>query len=142
MNKKNMVMVSIIVVCVVILVSLGVSAFVSAGGNLGTSVSSGSCSGGEECSPAERASCGSGGSADGCSSSSVQSAGCGSSSAGCGSSVAGVDYSQLEREAVEYYSSQTGETEITAKAYNGSNGIEVAIIKDKKVIEVLRYETK
>ncbi|MCK5744385.1 MAG: hypothetical protein KAH30_06555 [Caldisericia bacterium] len=141
MNKKNMLMVSIIVVCVVILVSLGVSAFVSAGGNLGTSVSSGSCSGGEGCSPAEKANCASDTqSATGCSP--AEKAGCGSSSAGCGSSATGVDYSQLEREAVEYYSSQTGETEITAKAYNGSNGIEVAIIKDKKVIEVLRYETK
>ncbi len=137
MDKKNILMVSIIVVCVVILVALGINAFASSGGNLTNYVSGGSCSGIEGgCSPAEQASC----------SSATVSGGCGSTAGGCGSAsscgssaTSNVDFERLEAEAISYYTSQTGETGIDAKAYTTAEGIEVAIIKDKKIIDVISF---
>lgn len=131
--KKNVLFVSVIAVCVAVLMLIAINAFASSGGNLENCVGSGSCTGGsggcsvENCTPAERASCGVG-----------SSSGCTTRSGGCGSSApSNIDFGQLETDAIAYYSEQTGETDISAKAYNGKSGLEVAIIKNDKVIDIL-----
>lgn len=128
--KKSIIFGIILSLVVVAVIVTLVVFYTNKGNSLANAVNSGSCTGDPQ-------SC-----------SQEQLAGCGSSASGCSSSCSGgsnpyfdpnVDYSAIEREAVEFYSSKTGDNAVSAKAF-GIDKINVVITKDDKIVERYVYE--
>lgn len=128
--KKNIIFGVILSLVVVAVVVTLVVFYTNKGNSLANAVNGGSCTGDPQ-------SC-----------SQEQLAGCGSSASGCASSCSGesnpyfdpnVDYSAIERDAVEFYSSKTGDNAVAAKAF-GIDKINVVITKDDKIVERYVYE--
>ncbi len=143
--NRNVIIVSVVAICIVAVVLVLTSAFSS------------------ECNSGNCADCGLCGVVSGCDSqgncanycnsqacdsactisnksicSGVSSGGCSSRPGSCSSSgQLNIDFRRIEAEAMRYYIEKTGEEDIIAKAYKNSSGIEVAIIKDEKVIDIL-----
>ncbi|NTU61709.1 MAG: hypothetical protein HGA95_05260, partial [Caldiserica bacterium] len=134
--KKNIVFGIILSLVIVAVIVTLVVFFVGRGNSLANAVEGGSCNG---CTGGE-SSC-----------TLEKSAGCSQSSIGCSeqaSSCTGVanpkfdpkvDYSSIERQAVEFYSSKTGDNAVSAKAF-GIDKINVVITKDDKIVERYTYE--
>jgi hypothetical protein len=121
------------VVLVAVLVTL-VFAYVGKGNSLSTAVNGGSCTGDPAtCSGESSMSC-SGGSSS-----------CSGGSSSCGSTIASpyydpkVDYSAIEKQAVEMYSKETGDTNIKAKAF-GIGKVNVVLYKDNKIVARYTFE--
>lgn len=134
--KKNVVFGIILSLVIVAVIVTLVVFFVGKGNSLANAVSGGSCDG---C--ASESSC-SADQSSGCSQSS--SSGCSEQASSCGGQAnpyfdPKVDYSAIERQAVEFYSSKTGDNAVSAKAF-GIGKINVVITKDEKIVERYTYE--
>ena len=127
--KKNVIFGIIIsVVLVAVLVTL-VFVYVGKGNSLSTAVNGGSCTGDQST----------------CSEEKTSSRCLGGNEGGCGSSNASphydpnVDYGAIEKQAVEMYSKETGDTNVVAKAF-GIGKVTVVMYKDNQKVATYTYE--
>ncbi|MBP6929121.1 MAG: hypothetical protein KBC24_06035 [Caldisericia bacterium] len=107
---------------VVVLVIIGIVAYTNNGGSLASANNCGS-------------------SCSGCSA--EKSGGCGGESYNAENEQASettTDLKTLEKEAVNYYAKTYGDSNVTAKTFNAGCCTGVAIIKDGKIIDSLKYK--